>query len=164
MNLILEVSATAPHFPVWATLVIVAGFIAATTIGSFAWFRSKRPLGWEDGRPPARRSPSTTPRSATRYDDANYDRGITAAETGARQDREGANFKTLPDHETDTDLDTTEGYTVDREGLLNNYAIEPEMYIEEPGDLAEKHRQEVEARVEELQEINRPGGKGPGLV
>jgi hypothetical protein len=27
--------------------VLVAGFIAATTIGSIAWYNSKRPPGWE---------------------------------------------------------------------------------------------------------------------
>lgn len=33
--------------------VLVAGFIAATTIGSIAWYNSKRPPGWEDKeRPP----------------------------------------------------------------------------------------------------------------
>lgn len=33
-------------------LVIVVGFIAATTIGSIAWYNSKRPLGWEDKERP----------------------------------------------------------------------------------------------------------------
>lgn len=28
-------------------LVLVAGFIAAATIGSIAWYNSKRPPGWE---------------------------------------------------------------------------------------------------------------------
>jgi hypothetical protein len=28
-------------------LVLVAGFIAAATIGSVAWYNSKRPPGWE---------------------------------------------------------------------------------------------------------------------
>lgn len=27
--------------------VLVAGFLAATTIGSIAWYNSKRPPGWE---------------------------------------------------------------------------------------------------------------------
>ncbi len=41
-----------PHFP-WAfTAVYIAGFVAAVTIGSIAWYNSKRPPGWEDkGRP-----------------------------------------------------------------------------------------------------------------
>ncbi|HEY9832391.1 MAG TPA: hypothetical protein V6D26_17525 [Stenomitos sp.] len=37
----------APHFPVSFTLVYVVGFIAAVTIGSIAWYNSKRPPGWE---------------------------------------------------------------------------------------------------------------------
>lgn len=94
--------------------------------------------------------------------DANYDRGITSAETAARQEREGKDFKHTPDKEQD--IDTTSGYTTDREGLANNYAIEPEMYVEEPGDLEEKQQQEEKERAEELKEINEPGGKGPGLV
>lgn len=27
---------------------VVVGFIAATGLGSIAWYNSKRPLGWED--------------------------------------------------------------------------------------------------------------------
>ena len=95
-------------------------------------------------------------------EDANYDRGITSAETAARQEREGEDFKKTIDK--DTDVDTTSGYTTDREGLANNYAIEPEMYVEEPGDLREKQEQEKAERAEELKEINEPGGKGTGLV
>jgi hypothetical protein len=40
-------AANAPHFPVAAVLVLVAGFIAAVSIGSIAWYNSKRPMGWE---------------------------------------------------------------------------------------------------------------------
>ena len=43
-----EVAANAPHFPIAATLVLVVGFIAAVSIGSIAWYNSKRPPGWED--------------------------------------------------------------------------------------------------------------------
>ncbi|WP_293137459.1 photosystem II assembly protein Psb35 [Okeania sp. SIO3I5] len=28
--------------------VVVVGFVAAVTIGSIAWYNSKRPPGWED--------------------------------------------------------------------------------------------------------------------
>lgn len=94
--------------------------------------------------------------------DANYDRGITSAETAARMEREGKDFKQTPDQEGD--IDTTSGYTVDREGLANNYAIEPEMYVEEPGDLREKQEAEAKERAEELKDINTPGGKGVGLI
>ncbi len=53
MELLLEIS-TKPgnHFPVAFTAVYVVGFIAAVSIGSIAWYNSKRPVGWEDkGRP-----------------------------------------------------------------------------------------------------------------
>lgn len=59
--------------------------------------------------------------------DANYDRIITSAETAARMEREGDDFKQIAEP----------GQTIDREGLANNYAVEPEMYYEEPGDLQE---------------------------
>lgn len=40
------------QFP-WAfTGVYVIGFIAAVTIGSIAWYNSKRPAGWEDKERP----------------------------------------------------------------------------------------------------------------
>ena len=91
-----------------------------------------------------------------------YDRGINPAETAAREEREGGNFKEPKKQEGE--FDTSEGTTVDREGLANNYAIEPEMYIEEPGDLREKQQAEEAERAEELEEINKPGGKGPGVV
>ncbi len=48
MHLLLGVGVeAAPHFPVSFTLVYVVGFIAAVTIGSIAWYNSKRPVGWE---------------------------------------------------------------------------------------------------------------------
>lgn len=94
--------------------------------------------------------------------DANYDRGITSAETAARMEREGENFKQLPDNEENADA--TAGYTVDREGLANNYAIEPEMYYEVPGDMAADQAAEKERRAKEIKDINTPGGKGVGLI
>lgn len=33
-------------------MVIVFGFGAAVTLGSIAWYNSKRPLGWEDKKRP----------------------------------------------------------------------------------------------------------------
>ena len=94
--------------------------------------------------------------------DANYDRGITSAETAARMEREGENFKQLPDGEANADA--TAGYTVDREGLANNYAIEPEMYYEVPGDRAADRAAEKEKRAAELREINSSEGKGVGII
>ncbi|MBF2017935.1 MAG: hypothetical protein IGS23_22625 [Rivularia sp. T60_A2020_040] len=34
------------------TGIVVLGFVAATTIGSIAWYNSKRPVGWEDKERP----------------------------------------------------------------------------------------------------------------
>ncbi len=65
----------------------------------------------------------------------NFDRGIVPAETAARKEREGDNYKETSNKEGS--IDTTGGQTVSNEGLANNYAIEPEMYVEEPGDLSE---------------------------
>jgi hypothetical membrane protein len=53
MNLLMGIGVeAAPHFPVSFTLVYVVGFIAAVTIGSIAWYNSKRPVGWEDKERP----------------------------------------------------------------------------------------------------------------
>ncbi|MBE9167202.1 hypothetical protein IQ238_06535 [Pleurocapsales cyanobacterium LEGE 06147] len=52
MNLLLEVATNQPHFPYAATIALVVGFIAAATIGSIAWYNSKRPVGWEDKERP----------------------------------------------------------------------------------------------------------------
>ncbi len=117
-----------------------------------------------------------------------YDRGITPAETAARQEREGANFlhtateesqknATTNDQTDDESIRTTDGYTVDKEGLINNYAIEPEMYINEPGDLKEKEEAEAQERLRILAEIKDQKGekgkltteadtrrKGPGII
>ncbi|HIK31877.1 MAG TPA: hypothetical protein IGS17_11090 [Oscillatoriales cyanobacterium M59_W2019_021] len=105
--------------------------------------------------------------------DGQYDRGIRPAETAAREEREGEQFKKKPVQQGD--IDTTGGYTVDQEGLANNYAIEPEMYYEVPGDLREKEEALKAERARELQEINDTDeqgkltenqderGKGPGI-
>lgn len=85
----------------------------------------------------------------------NYDRGITPAETAARKEREGEAFKHVPDKENNQDhIHTAGGYTVDNEGLVNNFAIEPEMYYEEPGDLREQEEAREAERAEELHDIN----------
>lgn len=85
-----------------------------------------------------------------------YDRGIVPAETAARKEREGDAYKHVP-HEENVEpdsIDTTSGYTVDREGLVDNFAIEPEMYVEVPGDLQDKEEQLKAERKEELHDIN----------
>lgn len=103
----------------------------------------------------------TNTNSEVSVDVDTYDRGIVPAETAARKEREGNAFKTTPsqideeksptnDQTDGGSIDTTEGYTVDKEGLLNNYAIEPEMYVNEPGDLQEQEQAETAQRAEEL--------------
>ncbi|MCW9679703.1 hypothetical protein FJR41_002530 [Dolichospermum planctonicum UHCC 0167] len=47
-----QAEATGNHFPLAFTLVYVVGFIAAVTIGSIAWYNSKRPPGWESKERP----------------------------------------------------------------------------------------------------------------
>jgi hypothetical protein len=124
--------------------------------------------------------------SSQRVGEDNYDRGIVPAETAARREREGNAFKTTPgkgdeeksptnDQTNDGSIDTTDGYTVDKEGLLNNYAIEPEMYVNEPGDLKAKEEAEAAERAEDISELKddeegkltMEGDKrhqGPGLI
>lgn len=38
--------------PISFTAVYVVGFVAAVTLGSIAWYNSKRPAGWEDKERP----------------------------------------------------------------------------------------------------------------
>ena len=115
-----------------------------------------------------------------------YDPHIIPAETAARMEREGNLYKTHPteegeasaptDDQTNSEsIRTTDGYTVDKEGLLNNYPIEPEMYYETPGDARESLEADRQKRAEELAEINQTQegeltftddkrGHGPGAV
>jgi hypothetical protein len=68
-----------------------------------------------------------------------YDPHIVPAETAARKEREGDDFKHLVEHPPGSDsIDTTGGFTVDKEGLVDNFGIEPEMYYEQPGDLPDQ--------------------------
>lgn len=43
-----EAAAKSSSFPTYFVAVYVVGFIAAVSIGSIAWYNSKRPAGWED--------------------------------------------------------------------------------------------------------------------
>ncbi len=71
-----------------------------------------------------------------RHTPDSYDPHIIPAETAARKEREGENFKRLPNHPPGSEsLDTTAGFTVDKEGLVDNFGIEPEIYYETPGDI-----------------------------
>lgn len=68
-----------------------------------------------------------------------YDAHIVPAETAARKEREGDDFKHLHTHpEGSAHIETSGGFTVDKEGLIDNFAIEPEMYYETHGDLSKK--------------------------
>jgi hypothetical protein len=116
------------------------------------------------------------PMTNSRVERDGYDPHIIPSESGARKDREGEAYKHKPKEDASGVMDTSGGYTVDQEGLVNNYAIEPEMYINEPGDLREEQEAEEARRRAELQAINQndetgkltPGsdqrGKGPGVV
>ncbi|MBD2451629.1 hypothetical protein H6G76_31825 [Nostoc sp. FACHB-152] len=115
-----------------------------------------------------------------------YDRHIVPAETAARREREGDLYKTKPTEEREADaatddqtdaqsIHTTDGYTVDKEGLLNNYAVEPEMYYEVPGDARQEIVEDEAQRIDELEDVNEDKegelteegdtrGRGPGIV
>ena len=84
-----------------------------------------------------------------------FDRGIIPAETKARIEREGGSYKETPASESESGIDTTGGYTTSNEGLVNNYAVEPEMYYEERGDLREKEEALKQARAEELKRVSK---------
>jgi hypothetical protein len=106
-----------------------------------------------------------------------YDAHLIPAESAARQHREGQDFGHTP-HDEGPDAESshsTDGYTVDQEGLINNYAIEPEMYVEVPGDLREQAAQEAAEHAHEMQELSEDEDgkltmkhdlrhKGPGLI
>lgn len=51
MHLLLQASEAAPY-SISLGLIIAIGFAAAVTIGSIAWYNSKRPAGWEDKERP----------------------------------------------------------------------------------------------------------------
>jgi hypothetical protein len=52
MLLLSDLAVAGESFPTYFVLVYVVGFIAAVTIGSIAWYNSKRPPGWEDAKRP----------------------------------------------------------------------------------------------------------------
>ncbi len=109
-------------------------------------------------------------------DTSSADRGIIPAEVAARMDREGGDYReTAHEQAADKSLDTTGGATVDQEGLANNYAVEPEMYYEEPGDRKQEEVQDEANRAQELAEVNHDKegeltmdgdhrGKGTGVI
>jgi hypothetical protein len=52
MYLFMESVTATGKFPTYFVAVYIVGFIAAVTIGSIAWYNSKRPAGWEDTQRP----------------------------------------------------------------------------------------------------------------
>ncbi len=109
-------------------------------------------------------------------DTSTADRGIIPAEVAARMDREGSDYRKTADEQGATEsIHVTGGATVDQEGLANNYAIEPEMYYDEPGDRKDEEAQDAANRAQELAEVNhnKEGeltmegdhrGKGTGVI
>jgi hypothetical protein len=74
-------------------------------------------------------------------------------------------------------LNGTNHYTVDQDGLMNNYPVEPEMYFEVPGDAREQNEAEKAARAQERREVTENSlgdpegeehvgshGKGVGII
>lgn len=111
-----------------------------------------------------------------KMDTSTADRGIIPAEVAARMDREGDDFRTTADEQADPEsIDVTGGATVDQEGLGNNYAIEPEIYVDEPGDLRQQEEELAAERTQALEELKQDNqgeltvegdtrGKGPGII
>ena len=104
-------------------------------------------------------NPSNQNNQNPRVQSDNYDPHMIPAETAARKKREQEGYKQI-EHSSEGDIDTTGGYTVDQEGLANNYAIEPEMYVNEPGDLREEQEEQKEKRVQELNARNQTDEEG----
>lgn len=76
-----------------------------------------------------------------------YDPHIIPAEVAARKEHEGDHFKHLTEHPAGSEsMDTTSGYRVDKEGLVDNFGMEPEMYYEKPGDLSSKKQNKPKLR------------------
>jgi hypothetical protein len=106
-----------------------------------------------------------------------YDPHLVPAEIAARAAREGEEFLHV-EHDDPSDhehLHTRDGYTVDQEGLLNNYAVEPEMYYHERGDYTQQQAAQAAERAHELQELSEDETgqlttehdfrhRGPGLI
>lgn len=105
----------------------------------------------------------------------NYDANIIPTDVADRMEREGENFMKTPETEAEEN-NTTSGYTVDTEGRLNNFAIEPEMYVNEPGDLRPQEEEQRLERAKTVKEINQTDedgkltmsednrGKGTGII
>lgn len=105
-----------------------------------------------------------------------YDPGIVPQEVAARREREGDQFGSTIEGSEPGSIDTTGGNTVDQEGLANVYPVEPEMYVETPGDLRQEEEESKAARAQELAQASNDEetgkltaerdmrGKGPGGI
>lgn len=70
-------------------------------------------------------------------DDVSDGSELVPAEVGARKEREGSLPPNTPEaksneKETDSSMNTTSGYTVSEQGLVNNYAVTPKVYPAKP--------------------------------
>jgi hypothetical protein len=120
--------------------------------------------------------PSLYKNTNMQEEDTTADRGIIPAEVAARREREGDAFrKTAQEQAGPESIDVTGGATVDQEGLANNYAIEPEMYAEQPGDMRQEEEELAAERAEAIAEMKQDKegeltmegdtrGKGAGAV
>ena len=108
---------------------------------------------------------------------SHYDAHLVPAETAAREAREGNRYGHVEhDQAEDTEhIHTRDGYTMDQEGLINNYAVEAPMYVNEPGDLAEEEAAVAKQRAAERQALSKDDEghlspktnwrhKGPGVI
>ena len=51
--------------------------------------------------------------------------------SGADKELNEEQIENMEKQEAETGVNTTEGYTTDESGRMDNYAVEPEMYVEE---------------------------------
>lgn len=114
--------------------------------------------------------------SGRNTDAPQYDPGIVPQEVAARKKREGDSFGSTIGESEPEGINTTGGNTVDQEGLANVYPVEPEMYVNEPGDLKQEEEAAKAARAQELSEAKNDEeegkltaerdtrGKGPGGI
>lgn len=49
---------------------------------------------------------------------------------GGTPEEDAADIQAAKESEADSDLKTTDGYVIDDSGRMNNFAVEPEMYVE----------------------------------
>ncbi len=51
--------------------------------------------------------------------------------SGADPEQDIEQIKAVEEQEEGTGMSTTDGYTIDESGRLNNFAVEPEIYVED---------------------------------